>query len=380
MQAAFEGAREIGFTILSMTLSLAAVFIPVLFMGGIMGRLFHEFAVTIMVRDPDLGLRLAEPHADAVQPLSCGRPGRDQNRALPRVGARLRRHARRLRLDPARRHPPSPRHHAGRRRNTGRHRLSATASCPRASFPTRTPASSPGSPRRRRTSRSRRWCSSSSRSRRDPRRRPEHRGILVERRRRRHDERPATPGRLFIRLKPRAERARHARAGDRGAAAQAERDSRHPHLSAESAAGPHRRAGEPEPLPVHPAGSGHRGAVSRGRRRSKTQMREIPGLIGREQRPADLPARRSTWTSTASAPPRWASPPTRSRTRSTTRTARARSPRSTPPIDDYWVIMELLPKYQRDPDRARPAVRRLRQRASWCRCPRWRSCGPASGR
>ncbi|PWU09798.1 MAG: acriflavine resistance protein B [Terriglobia bacterium] len=47
--AALEGAREIGFTILSMTLSLAAVFIPVLFMGGVMGRLFHEFAVTIMV-------------------------------------------------------------------------------------------------------------------------------------------------------------------------------------------------------------------------------------------------------------------------------------------------------------------------------------------
>ena len=47
MQAAFEGGRQIGFTILSMTLSLAAVFIPVLFMGGIMGRLFHEFAVTI---------------------------------------------------------------------------------------------------------------------------------------------------------------------------------------------------------------------------------------------------------------------------------------------------------------------------------------------
>jgi HAE1 family hydrophobic/amphiphilic exporter-1 len=49
MQAAFDGAREIGFTILSMTLSLVAVFIPVLFMGGIMGRLFHEFAVTISV-------------------------------------------------------------------------------------------------------------------------------------------------------------------------------------------------------------------------------------------------------------------------------------------------------------------------------------------
>ena len=49
MQAALDGAREIGFTILSMTLSLTAVFIPVLLMGGIIGRLFHEFAVTIGV-------------------------------------------------------------------------------------------------------------------------------------------------------------------------------------------------------------------------------------------------------------------------------------------------------------------------------------------
>ena len=47
LTAALTGSREIGFTIVSMTLSLAAVFIPVLFMGGILGRLFREFAVTI---------------------------------------------------------------------------------------------------------------------------------------------------------------------------------------------------------------------------------------------------------------------------------------------------------------------------------------------
>jgi len=46
-QAALNGSREIGFTIVSMTLSLAAVFIPILFMAGILGRLFREFAVTI---------------------------------------------------------------------------------------------------------------------------------------------------------------------------------------------------------------------------------------------------------------------------------------------------------------------------------------------
>ncbi|MDP2787614.1 MAG: efflux RND transporter permease subunit [Pseudomonadota bacterium] len=45
--AAIKGAREIGFTIVSMTISLVAVFIPVMFMGGIIGRLLHEFAVCI---------------------------------------------------------------------------------------------------------------------------------------------------------------------------------------------------------------------------------------------------------------------------------------------------------------------------------------------
>ena len=48
MEAALSGSREIGFTILSMTISLAAVFLPVFFMGGIMGRLLHEFAVVII--------------------------------------------------------------------------------------------------------------------------------------------------------------------------------------------------------------------------------------------------------------------------------------------------------------------------------------------
>ena len=47
LQASLDGAKEIAFTIVSMTLSLAAVFIPILFMGGIVGRLMHEFAVTI---------------------------------------------------------------------------------------------------------------------------------------------------------------------------------------------------------------------------------------------------------------------------------------------------------------------------------------------
>ena len=79
MEAALEGAREIGFTIISMTLSLAAVFIPVLFMGGIMGRLFHEFAVTISV-----AILISGFVSLSLTPMLCSRfltpPGEHPNR------------------------------------------------------------------------------------------------------------------------------------------------------------------------------------------------------------------------------------------------------------------------------------------------------------
>ncbi len=69
MQAALDGAREIGFTIISMTLSLTAVFIPLLFMGGIMGRLLHEFAVTISAAVLISGFVSLSLTPDAVQPF-----------------------------------------------------------------------------------------------------------------------------------------------------------------------------------------------------------------------------------------------------------------------------------------------------------------------
>ncbi len=76
LQAALDGSREIGFTIISMTLSLAAVFIPLLFMGGILGRLFNEFAVTIsaailvsglvsLTLSPMMCSRMLRPQGDA---------------------------------------------------------------------------------------------------------------------------------------------------------------------------------------------------------------------------------------------------------------------------------------------------------------------------
>jgi HAE1 family hydrophobic/amphiphilic exporter-1 len=77
--AALEGAAEIGFTILSMTISLAAVFIPVLFMGGVMGRLFHEFSITIMV-----AILISGVVSLSLTPMLCSRflkpPGEQLNR------------------------------------------------------------------------------------------------------------------------------------------------------------------------------------------------------------------------------------------------------------------------------------------------------------
>ncbi len=80
MQAAYKGAAQIGFTIVSLTVSLIAVFIPLLFMGGVVGRLFSEFSVTLSVAvivsavvsltlTPMMSARLLRPAADE-------RPGR----------------------------------------------------------------------------------------------------------------------------------------------------------------------------------------------------------------------------------------------------------------------------------------------------------------
>ena len=94
MEATLDGAKEIGFTIVSMTLSLAAVFIPVLFMGGILGRLLHEFAVTIIVAvliSGFVSLTLTPMLCSRMLKLERGAAARAPLRA---VRARLRRGAR----------------------------------------------------------------------------------------------------------------------------------------------------------------------------------------------------------------------------------------------------------------------------------------------
>ena len=83
MGASFSGSREIGFTIVSMTLSLAAVFIPVLFLGGIVGRLFREFAVTITA-----AILISGVVSVTLTPMLCSRflrPPSEQRSAFYRV-------------------------------------------------------------------------------------------------------------------------------------------------------------------------------------------------------------------------------------------------------------------------------------------------------
>ena len=87
LEAALEGGREIAFTILSMTLSLAAVFIPVLFMGGIIGRLFHEFAVVIMT-----AILISGFVSLSLTPMLCSRflrPPSERHNALYRASERV---------------------------------------------------------------------------------------------------------------------------------------------------------------------------------------------------------------------------------------------------------------------------------------------------
>ena len=80
-QAALRGAREVGFTVLSMSLSLIAVFIPILLMGGIVGRLFREFAVTLSV-----AILISLVISLTTTPMMCARLLHDKSRGERRHG------------------------------------------------------------------------------------------------------------------------------------------------------------------------------------------------------------------------------------------------------------------------------------------------------
>ena len=97
MKAAFLGAREVGFTVLSISISLVAVFLPILLMGGIVGRLFREFALTLSLAIARVADRLA--HADADDVLAPpARAARAEGRRTFRPLARTRLHVDAARL------------------------------------------------------------------------------------------------------------------------------------------------------------------------------------------------------------------------------------------------------------------------------------------
>ena len=140
-EAAVRGAREIGFTVLSISVSLVAVFIPILLMGGIVGRLFREFAVTLST-----AVAVSMVVSLTTTPMMCAKLLRPEAkeprwRLLPHEPAHLRSRARcilriALYLGLAA-FAPDARNRAGDARAQ---RCSCSRSFPRASFRSRIPA------------------------------------------------------------------------------------------------------------------------------------------------------------------------------------------------------------------------------------------------
>ncbi len=165
LEAALKGSRQIGFTIISLTLSLVAVLIPLLFMGEVVGRLFREFAVTLAV-----AILISAVVSLTLTPMMCARllrhtPEREQGRFYRATGhwfdTVIERYGRMLDWVLARQGATLVVAVA-----TLVLTVCSTSSCRRASSRCRTPASSRASRRRRRACRSARWPSASRRWRR----------------------------------------------------------------------------------------------------------------------------------------------------------------------------------------------------------------------
>ena len=158
LQAALKGAEQIGFTILSLTVSLIAVLIPLLFMSDVVGRLFREFAVTLAVT-----IVMSAVVSLTLTPMMCSRilrrqPAEQQGRFF-RASERVFGDAfygRTLAVVLSTRHDADV--------AVAMLGLTARSTSDRNSFPRRTPASFRGFQRRRHPSRSRRWWRSSRRS------------------------------------------------------------------------------------------------------------------------------------------------------------------------------------------------------------------------
>ena len=346
VKAALNGSREIGFTIVSMTLSLVAVFIPVLFMGGILGRLFQEFAVTIGV-----AILISGAVSLTLTPMLCSRflkshsehpPGRFFNASERVFEAMLSLYRRSLgwfldhrritigilvlvlcgtvvllRLVPARVHPERGSRHRLRPDRGGRGDLLRGHEAPAAGRGRGRPAdpnveafmSNAG--RARAVSRGGNTGSSSCGSS-------------------RASERELSADQVIQNLRPKLAQI-----------------PGHPGLSAEPAAHLGRRPGDQEPVPVHAAGPRHRGALPHRAAGGLERVQATARVSGRDHRSAaEQPAGQRRHRPRQGLLARGLGRADRGRA-----LQRLRRPADLDHLrrhNQYQVILELMPEYQRD--------------------------------
>ena len=346
LQATLDGSKEIGFTIVSMTLSLVAVFIPVVFLGGILGRLLREFSVTIIV-----AVLISGFVSLTLTPMLCSRMLVDEHQRkhgrlymLAERGFDAWRDAYRRSLAVGARAPPA--HHGRVRRGDRRHGGAVRGDAQGLPAGRRSGADPRFHRRPRRTCRSRRWRACSGRSPRSSRQNPNVYGAMSSV----GAGGPSASlnvGRVFVSLIPRRDRPERRR-GHPAVARPAVAGCRHQGLRAEHPGDPRRRPGHEEHVPVHAAGR-RRDAALRVGAEGRGEAPDAAGLRRRDERPADHASRRSTVVidrNKASALGVSAQA-----IESTLYDAYGQRQVSTiyAPTNQYWVVMELEPRFQTDP-------------------------------
>ena len=297
LQAALKGARQIGFTLISLTFSLIAVLIPLLFMADVVGRLFREFAITLAV-----AILISLVVSLTLTPMMCARllkhePEEKQSRFYRASGAWIDGLIARydVGLQWVLRHQPLtllvavatlgltvvlyadgaqgllP--GAGHRRDPGHFRGAAER------FPSRAMSE-----------RQQRLAAAILD---DPAVASLSSYIGVD-----GDNATLNSGRLLINLKPHAERDGHRQSGDRAAAPASGADARHRAVPAAGAGPDHRGPGQPHAVPVQPGIAGRRIAGANGRPGWCEALSAQAGTARRGQRPAEprpagLPRHRS---------------------------------------------------------------------------------------
>ena len=121
-RAAIEGAQQIGFTVLAISISLVAAFIPLLFMSGVVGRIFREFSRDARLRDRCFDRGVAHAHADDLRAFRAQSAEPRRHLARPAGRARAGRHGARLCQEPGRGARPPRAHAAGHGRDPDRDR------------------------------------------------------------------------------------------------------------------------------------------------------------------------------------------------------------------------------------------------------------------